>query len=611
MPVRTPVQWWALVPVVLVGAIALVFELVIFAPSAASAGCAQPISIVLNSSTEKADALREMASRYNTSGRVFSGRCASVQVTKTTSGTAMGALADGWGKDPANGPEPQVWTPTSSLWLGLLRHHGKGEVLGDADPPSITRSMLAVAMPQQMADVLRRKTKNGEMGWSDILELAPKRGGWGSVEGAKPEWGQFQLGRDNPHVSTSGLAATIAIYHAATRAVTGRTGVTAADLGNAQIVKFVHDAESSVAHYGEDATFFMETLYREDRKRPQVPYISAVVVQEQLAFLYNRGAPTGDPSKLGGAEPHDPLVAIHPNDGTFVLDHPYVVLANATPDQRAAANDFRKFLLESDQQKRFAEFGFRDLDGRPSPELVKTLRFDARERPMLVEPPSPDLLDKMVAAWDGVRRKARVLLVLDVSASMGELADKSAAGNDIAGKSRLDLVKPAALRGIELLGDDDEVGLWTFSSEEAPGQLPYAEPVSISRLGSVRQQLTEAIASLKPHGKTALYRTTKAAHKVMANSLDKDRINAIVLLTDGQDTDQKDPDLSKSALNQLLAEVSTDRLESSVRIFTIPYSVEGHKEVLGKIADVSKAATYDASNPLDVDDVFVSVFRNF
>jgi Ca-activated chloride channel family protein len=592
--------------------VALVVELLILPSGAVPAGCAQPVSIAVNSSTEKADALREMAGRYNASGRTFGGRCASVQVTKTTSGTAMNQLAAGWSTNPANGPEPQVWTPTSSLWLGLLRNQGKGGLLRDAEPPSITRSVLAVAMPQVMADVLRRKTKDAGLGWSDILQLVPGRGGWSSVDGARPEWGQFQLGRDNPHISTSGLAATIAIYHAATRAATGRTGVTAADVDDARVVSFVHDVESSVAHYGDDATVFMETLYNEDRKRPQVPYISAVVVQEQLAFLYNRGAPSGDPGQLGGAKPNDPLVALHPDDGTFMLDHPYVVLASATPGQRAAADDFRAFLLEPDQQKRFAQFGFRGLDGRPGAELAQTLGFDAGEKLVVVEPPAPALLDKMVKAWDAVRRKARVLLVLDVSGSMNDLADPGAVpGSELGGKSRLDLVKPAALRGIDLLGDEDEVGLWTFSSEAAPGQPPYTEHVPISRLGGARQRLTDAITGLRAHDNTALYRTTKAAHKMMADRLDKDRINAIVLLSDGQDTDQKDPKLAKAAFDQLLGEINADRVESSVRVFTIPYTAGEHKEVLRQIAEVSKAATYDASDPRAIDDVFVSVFRNF
>ncbi|HEV2784016.1 MAG TPA: substrate-binding and VWA domain-containing protein [Actinophytocola sp.] len=578
----------------------------IFKPDAARKTCEQRIQLDLNSSTEKADLLNELANRYNAANRVLDGgRCAVVEVGKTTSGTAMDALAEGWNTKRTDAREPQVWTPTSSMWLDLLREKGKGQLLRDAKPASITRSVLSVAMPKQMADVLRREAR-GEPGWSDILKLAAREGGWGTVTGAKREWGKFQLGRDNPHISTSGLAATIAIYHAATLAVQ-KAGVTRADVDSSAVVKFVHDVESSVAHYGEDATLFMKTLYDEDQKQPEVPYISAVVVQEQLAFLYNKGAPTGDPAQLGkGATPHNPLVAIHPAEGTVVLDHPYVVLASATPDQRAAADDFREFLLKPEQQNRFADFGFRDLADRPRQDLADTLDFNVGEDLEVINPPQPDELNRMIAGWDAVRRPARVLLVLDVSGSMKELANPSGSDN----KTRLDLVKPAALKGIELLGPHDEVGLWTFSTGP-PGQLPYTELVPMSPVPAVKQRLVEAVNGLQPGGDTALYRTTRAAHKAMLERLDTKLINAIVLLSDGENHEPGNPDPASQDLDLLLNEINADRLENSVRIFTIPYSKEGHKEVLERIAVASKAGTYPASNPFDIEDVFVSVFRNF
>lgn len=73
----------------------------------------------------------------------------------------------------------------------------------------------------------------------------------------------------------------------------------------------------------------------------------------------------------------------------------------ATPDQRAAAADFRTFLLEPDQQREFAAFGFRALDGRPDQALADTLGFSPDERLAPVALPAPDLLDSMVKAWDG------------------------------------------------------------------------------------------------------------------------------------------------------------------------------------------------------------------
>ena len=48
---------------------------------------------------------------------------------------------------------------------------------------------------------------NAQIGWSDVVALANDTQGWASK--GHPEWGKFTLGKTNPNVSTSGLAATI------------------------------------------------------------------------------------------------------------------------------------------------------------------------------------------------------------------------------------------------------------------------------------------------------------------------------------------------------------------------------------------------------------------
>jgi Ca-activated chloride channel homolog len=593
---RRPLLIASLVGVAAIVATYLLFDRPISAP--VTQLCDAPIQLVVSSSTEKDELLDELAGRYNASGRRFEGRCATVKVYPMTSGTAMRMLADGRDPVPDGAPRPQVWLPTSSLWLELLKEEGKGDRVRDESPESITSSVLVVAMPQRMANALDRTN----FGWSDILALATAKQGWGSR--GRPEWGAFVLGRDNPHFSTSGLAATIATNFAGTRAVTGRSVITEADLQNPDIISFIHNVESSVLRYGDEATKFMQLLYDEDAKRPQIPYVSAVVIQEQLAFLYNRGAPTGDLTKLNSDEPNERLVALHPSDGTLRLDHPFIVLSNASEDEAAAARDFREFLQEPEQQQRFIDAGFRTLDHpeRPTALLAQTLDIPADQQLSFITPPSAGLVKKMVTSWDAQRRKARVLLVLDVSGSMGELADKESTDPAISGKTKIDLLKPAVRRGLELLGDDDEVGMWTFSTD-------YQEVVSISPAREAVSRITQYIDSnqFKAAGNTALYRTTLAAHQKMVTELVPDRINAIVLMTDGKNEDPGHPDDLDPVLN-------TIGQETSIRIFTIPYGKTDEVvkvDVLAKIAASSKAATYDASNPLDIEETFVSAFSNF
>ncbi|MDT0344028.1 vWA domain-containing protein [Streptomyces litchfieldiae] len=556
------------------------------------------VELAVNSSTEKGDLLAELAEEYNDADRAFGpdDTCAEVSVAKTTSGVAMEALADGWDEDREKAPEPQVWIPTSTLWLDLLRERATAAdrtVLTDAEPASITASPLAIAMPRPMAEALG--WPDAAIGWSDVLSLTQDPRGWGSL--GHPEWGRFTLGKDNPHTSTSGLAATVAAFYAA-------TGLSS-DLGPEQLEDpearaFVEGVEAGVLHYSDDAVTYMANLAEADAEGQAMSYTSAVVVQEQLIHLYNQGSPTGDPELIGeGTRPQVPLVALHPDDGTLMLDHPYVVLPSADAGQRAAAADFQDFLLDDERQRRFTDLGFRTLDGRLGADLATSLGADP-DRPLsLIEPPSPQMLTGILESWDELRKNARVLLVVDVSGSMNEPAGD--------GRSRLEAAKEAAIAALDLLHPDDEVGLWAFSTEtEDHPTAPHREILAPTPLGEGRDALTEAINGLHAEGGTALYSTVRAAHEYMLTDLDTDRINAIVVLSDGRNEYPPDNDL-----DALLRDVDADEMERSVRLFPVAFSGEADYDTLAEIAAASRAAAYDARDPATIDRVMISVLSNF
>lgn len=585
---------------VLIGVVALVVVLVVSGVSwpTGSQPSGECVRLEVSSSTEKVDLMADLADRYNGAERVFTDdqgedRCARLTVHGLSSGSAMAALAGGWDEKRDGGPPPQVWTPTSSLWLGQLEHRGKGAlVVGESEP--ITNSVLTIAMPERMAAAVREEYENP--GWASMLKLT--RESWDLLD--RPEWGPFVLGRDNPHVSTSGLAATIAIYHAAAK---NPDGIKPDQLDDAGVRSFVHGVESGVLQYGNDATKFMAQMYDEDRKKLAVPYVSAVLVQEQLAFQFNKGAPGGDAEQMrSGTPPNEPLVAIHPSEGTFELDHPFVVLSSASPAQRAAAADFRTFLLEPEQQQNFADIGFRGLDGTPGADLADTLGFDEGDRPELIEPPTPEMVERMITGWDAASRRARVLVVLDVSGSMNDRADASEPPGPAA-KTKMDLLRPAVLQGLGWLSDRDEVGLWTFSSGSPK---PYKVYLPMSPVIEVRQRFADIVSTVPAQGETALYQTVRDAHQMMVDSIDPKKINAVVVLTDGNN---KPPDPAARAA--MLREIDPAQRDNSVRIFTIPYGSDADVTTLAELAAVSKALTYPATDPADINEVFVSVFSNF
>lgn len=553
------------------------------------------IPIEVNASLEKGALMAEMADSYNGTGRTFDGRCASVSVHKTTSGAAMQAIAAGWNPDRDGAPTPQVWSPSASLWLDLLAQQGAtsdNPVRIEGARPLVTQSPVVLAMPRPMAEALG--WPNAKIGWSDVLALSSDPDGWGSR--GHPEWGRFAFGKDNPHLSTSGLAATVTTYYAAT----GRSSdLVAADITDPKVMDFVRSVESGVLHYADEAMKFLANLAEADAQGKAMSYVSAVVLQEQLVHLYNEGNPTGDRALFGkGRKPQVPLVAVHPADGTLMLDHPYVTLPSASEDQQAAAADFLSYLQEGDQQRRFVELGFRDQQGHLDEPRARSVGAPTGTAPLTINSPGPEVLAKILDGWDTLRKKAQVMLVLDVSGSMEEPTGS--------GKTKMEAAKQAAIAALDLLHPEDEVGLWTFSTGANGAAQPYTEHVPLSRIGSSKAKLIAAIKGLRPKGGTALYHTIRAAHDHLVDRFSPDRINAVVVLTDGKNEYPRDNDL-----DQLLRDLDATDRELPVRVFSIAFGEKSDLGVLERISKASRAAAYDARDPDTIDKVFVSVLSNF
>jgi Ca-activated chloride channel family protein len=590
-----------LIIAVVVGLVAIIGIYLVLKPSSNSDGRSTAargncVALAVAASSEKSALLSELAGRYNKSGRTFTGRCADVTIVSKASGAAMEALAAGWDARRDGGPVPQVWSPAASSWVSLLRQRAastdKASLVSDPKPAWIAQTPLVLAMPKPMAEALGWPAK--PLGWSDVLGLTNDPKGWGAV--GHPEWGSFRLGKTNPHFSTSGLNATVGSYFAAT----GRSGdLTETDLADPKVLEFVKGVEAGVVHYGDTTLTFLTNLADADARGQGMNYISAVAVEEKSVFDYNQGNPTGDPKLVGkGRKPRVPLVAVYPKEGTLLSDNPYVVLATASDEQKAAADDFLKYLQSPEQQKRFTDAAFRSFDGKPGGALSQANGLLPAQQLGVLDAPASAVLTKALGTWDIQRKRARVLLVLDVSGSMAELT----AG----GTSKLEVAKQAALRSVDLFAPDDEVGLWTFSSELRGAVTPYTEQVPVGLVSGNSGRIKQVINSMAAEGSTALYATTRAAQRKLLAAATPDRINAIVVLTDGKNEYNKDTDL-----DGLLRDLDASTLESSVRVFTIAYGDKADLDTLKRISSASRAAAYDARDPSSIDGVLLNVISNF
>jgi Ca-activated chloride channel family protein len=555
----------------------------------------------LAASSEKAALLKTIAEDYNGDGRKVDGTCVQVSVVSKASGGAAEALARGW-DEAVDGPRPDVWSPASSSWAVLLRQRTAAKdkpdlVPGDkpSDLPNIAQTPLVLAMPKPMAEALGYPKK--PLGFGDLLALSRDPAGWGKY--GHPEWGAFRLGKTNPNFSTSGLNATIGAYFAATGV---SSDLTAANVADPKTVAYVKGVEQSVVHYGDTTLTFLSNLQAADDRGQGLSYISACTIEEKSVWDYNQGNPTGDPKTLGKhGKPGVPLVAIYPKEGTLFSDNPYVVLQAPWVDdaKKAAADDFLKFLQGDKPQQRFKDAAFRDYKGRASDKVSTKNGMDPSQPKVRLSPPAPAVLDLVQKSWDSLRKRARVLEVIDVSGSMGESVAK-------AGRSKLELAKDAAVRALAQYAPDDEVGLWVFSSNVNGRPSPYLELVPIAPVKDNLAQLSSRIKGLTPNGGTALYATARASVKFVKQSFDPTRINAVIFLTDGKNEYPGDTNL-----DSLLRDLSSEDESVAVRMFTIGYGDDADLPTLSRIAAASRGASYDASDPASIDKVFTAVISNF
>jgi len=554
-----------------------------------------PVRVV--ASSEKAALLSQLAASYNGTDPSVDGQCVDMTVVSKASGGAAQALARGW-DEVIDGPRPDVWTPASSSWAVLVN-----QVSAEQDNPSpipddfssLVQTPLVIAMPKPMAQALGWPDQ--QIGWSDLVDLAKAPQGWGA-EG-HPEWGKFKLGKTNPNYSTSGLNATIASYFAATGL---SSDLTLKNVANPQTRKFVKDLESSVVHYGDTTLTFLANMANEAAAGKGLTYVSAVTVEEKSVLDYNQGNPTGDPAKAGQTPPPQiPLVAFYPDDGTLVSDNPWIVLDAPWVDasKAQAAGDFLTWLKQPDQQRAFTDAGFRTFEGQPGSVINEGNGMLPEGATNVLTPPSPAVLAAIEGSWAELRKRAHVLLVMDVSGSMAEPVPD-------AGADKLTLAKDAAIGALDQFAPDDEVGLWVFSTDLSQSGEPFVELVPIGPAKDTVPAMQKDITQLVADGGTALYATLRKAQSRMLTDLPPDKINAIVLLSDGRNEYAADTDL-----DGLVRQLNGESVDTTVRVFTIGYGGAADTEALLAIAEASRGKYYEATDPASIEKVMTSVLSNF
>jgi Ca-activated chloride channel family protein len=561
-----------------------------------------PLQVVV--SPDQAGVVTQAAAEDERRRPAVDDRCVDVQVDGTDSVETAAALSAGW-DEATQGPRPDVWVPASSAWalqVALKQQATKQPVQIPFQYPKVATTPLVMAMPRPMAEALGWPRRT--LGWKELLGAVTNPEGWKAL--GQPEWGAFKLGKTDPNLSTPGLEALIGAVFAAT-GQTSELSVETLKQQQDQLRRVILGLERAPGQDADTPATFLANLQQADRAGQAMTFVSAVPLDEKSVWDYNRGNAGGFEDGGERQEPKVPLAAIYPKEGTLEADHPWVVLRAPWVDdaKRKAAASFLDYLRSEPIQARFQQAGFRSSEGRAGPQLSQANGLLPDQPARVLAPPAPQVVAAALESWNAARKRSNVLAVYDVSGSMKEEVPGTG------GRTKIDLVKVAAGQALGLFAPETNLGTWLFSSNLA-GNRDWVESVPIgptnARLpnGKLRRQvLAEALARLQAtDGDTGLYDTTLAAFQALKRSYAPDRINIVVLLTDGINDDPTGGITRAELLRRLKAEQQKDR---PVQIITIAYGANADAASLKLISDATGGLAYVSRDPKDILRVFTDV----
>ena len=444
----------------------------------------------------------------------------------------------------AGDEQAELWTPASTLWGRLLNHNVGARWVPDGKPVSLAYSPQVIVMWKWVAEALGYLEH--KIAWKDILDLATSKRSWADY--GYPKSRRFLLGHTNPGYSTSGLSAVASDYYAATGK---RSGLTLADVRQPEVRAQVRAIERAIVHSGETADTFLEKMLLYGRG-----YAHAAYVQETNLL------------KLPKAQ-RERLVAIDPADGTFVADYPLFVLAApwTSAAERAAGEEFRGWLAP-----------------RIPPENAARLRVRRPDVLAELEPPAPDVLGAIQQAWHEDRKPANIVVVMDTSLSMDEGGRWEAAQQGLRSFLR------------EVLSQD------RFSLVTSGETIEEIVPLDV--LGEREAAISRKIDELGPAGDKPVYPAVSVALESLRELDDQNRINAVVVLSDGAGTS-----VGREKLLRTIEEWPVSE-GIGVRIFTVAYGTSRDSEALQEIAEKSDGQFF-SGGPTDIDDVYLRILSYF
>jgi hypothetical protein len=513
--------------------------------AAAESGCIDNQQLVIVADTSIAPALTEVAKDFDAASET----CVVTEITAQDSADTAAVLASG-------GLDADAWVPESRVWLertaATAASLGQGAPDVEAGEPIATSPVVFAAAATKAAEIASEPVT-----WSRVLG--------GTLPTILPD----------PEASSASLAGLMALRGHSSPDDPRQFAGAMIELGKTI-------PASTSAAFGALAA----------AERPSV-----VLTSEAQVASYNLD------------DPAETLVAAYPADGTVLLDYPFVRLpanAAATEDGDDGASDepdaesssTRAELLTAFEaaargaSEHLAAAGFRTADGTGTLDVPGL----ATEGPPATGELDPAAQIEILRAWGVLTLRSRMLAIIDVSGSMEEPAEN--------GLRRIDIFQQAAVGAMQKFSGEVELGVWIFSTARN-GDLDYEDMAPIAPLADAAhtQHIAGIIQSLPSRlgGATGLYDTTLAAVQRVRESYDPEKVNSVLLITDGKNEDENGIDLET-----LLAELGKmDDPTKPVPVIMIGFGPDTDLAAMQQIAQATKGAAYTASKPEDLGTVLV------
>ena len=225
---------------------------------------------------------------------------------------------------------PTVWSPASSIWVPYINTKWRS-VTGNEYDIAIDWSPLVLS-PVVLA------------GWGSFTDLHEVTG-FMDLYHLVEDGVDFNYGHPDPLLSNGGIMTVVLEF--AEAAGKNPEDLTIEDLMNETVIEIVRTIESKAIYYGKSTGFFGAWAAENGPDAIQFFGIYENVVLDNSLKALNKW--------------DDPLIAIYPESGTLIADHPFVILNGTWIDdwQRFAARQYLFFLLKPENQELAQNHGFR------------------------------------------------------------------------------------------------------------------------------------------------------------------------------------------------------------------------------------------------------------